>query len=193
LIKFACAPAASEVERRDRTLIAFTLLTGARDGATVSFKLKHLDLVDRTLNQDAREVSTKGAKSFATWFFPVGEDVENIVVEWVRFLIKEKRFGPDDPLFPATKVDLVQHRFTVIGVSRSHWSNACQEVELHLAYRWSASSSWRTRFRTTRRSRRTGRAGSATATCCATSSSAWCGRRWRWAWSRARASPSMPA
>jgi integrase/recombinase XerD len=116
----ACAPA---VERRDRALIAFTLLTGARDGATASLKLKHLDLVAKTLNQDAREVSTKGAKSFTTWFFPVGDDVEHLVIDWVRFLIKEKRFGSDDPLFPATKVRLVERRFAAIGVSRSHWSN----------------------------------------------------------------------
>ena len=57
----------------------------------------------------------------------------------------------------------------------------------------SASSTSTTRFRTTRRSRRTGWAASARAICCATSSSAWCGRRWRWGWSRAKASPSTPA
>src|SRR5215510_14612691 len=68
-----------------------------------------------------------------------------------------------------------------------------QEVELHLAYSGSASSTWRTRSRTTRRSQRTAWDVSARATCCATSSSAWCGRRWRWAWSRAKALLSTPA
>ena len=38
-------------------------------------------------------------------------------------MIKEKLFGSDDPLFPATKVQLVERRFAAIGVSRSHWSN----------------------------------------------------------------------
>ena len=38
-------PTSTEIERRNRALIAFTLLTGARDGAIASMKLKHVDLV----------------------------------------------------------------------------------------------------------------------------------------------------
>lgn len=37
-------PQDSDIERRNRALIAFTLLTGARDSATASMKLKHVDL-----------------------------------------------------------------------------------------------------------------------------------------------------
>jgi integrase len=37
-------PAQSDVEKRNRTAIAFVILTGARDGATASFKLKHIDI-----------------------------------------------------------------------------------------------------------------------------------------------------
>ena len=37
-------PANTEIERRDRALVAFTILTGARDRATASIKLKHVDL-----------------------------------------------------------------------------------------------------------------------------------------------------
>jgi integrase len=81
-------------------------------------------LVRETLDQDAREVCTKAAKTFTTSFFPVGDEIHRIVVEWVQFLIKEKMFGPDDPLFPATKVALVEHKFAAIGLSRTHWSNA---------------------------------------------------------------------
>ncbi len=38
-------PASTEIERRNRALIAFTLLTGARDSAIASMKLKHVDLI----------------------------------------------------------------------------------------------------------------------------------------------------
>jgi hypothetical protein len=48
-------PAGSEIEQRDRALIAFTLLTGARDGATVTFKLKHIDMTAGRLDQDAND------------------------------------------------------------------------------------------------------------------------------------------
>jgi site-specific recombinase XerC len=36
--------ATTDIERRDRPLIAFTILTGARDGAMASLKLKHIDI-----------------------------------------------------------------------------------------------------------------------------------------------------
>src|SRR5262249_31759048 len=97
-------PATSEIERRDRALIAFTILTGARDGAIASLKLKHVDIDQGRVDQDAREVRTKFSKSFETWFFPVGDDICRIVVDWVTYLRREKLWGLDDPLFPATKV-----------------------------------------------------------------------------------------
>jgi integrase len=60
------------IRRRDRALVAFILLTGARDGAVVSLKLKHLDLDRDRIIQDAREVAPKFGKSFDTYFFPGG-------------------------------------------------------------------------------------------------------------------------
>src|SRR5262249_12656366 len=52
-------PATTEIERRDRALIAFTILTGARDGAIASFKFKHIDIDQRWVDQDARQGNTK--------------------------------------------------------------------------------------------------------------------------------------
>jgi hypothetical protein len=82
----ATMPAETDIEKRDRAVIAFTLLTGARDGATASFKLKHIDMVAGKVDQDARKVATKRAKTFPTYFFPVGDDLRAIVGEWVDFL-----------------------------------------------------------------------------------------------------------
>ena len=97
-------PTTTEIERRDRALIAFTILTGARDRAIVSFRLKHIDLEQELLEQDARQVRTKNAKTFVSWFFPVGADIQKIVVDWVAFLRSEKGFGPEDPIFPKSHV-----------------------------------------------------------------------------------------
>jgi hypothetical protein len=55
----AAMPGGTEIERRNRALIAFTLLTGVRDGALASLKLKHVDLVAAKVVQDASEVNTK--------------------------------------------------------------------------------------------------------------------------------------
>jgi hypothetical protein len=56
-----------------------TLLTGARDGAVSSLKIKHIDVVAGKIVQDAREVRTKFSKTFATWFFPVDQEARDIV------------------------------------------------------------------------------------------------------------------
>jgi len=118
-------PTDTEIERRNRALVAFTLLTGARDSAIASMKLKHVDLIASCVNQDAREVKTKFSKTFDTFFFPVGEEVREIVSEWISYLRDEKLWGNDDPLFPATRVALGPSRqFEASGLKREHWSTA---------------------------------------------------------------------
>jgi site-specific recombinase XerC len=79
-------PKGNEIADRNRALVAFALLSGARDRAIVSFKLKHIDIENELIEQDARDVHTKAAKSFTSWFFPVGEDIRKLVVDWVAFL-----------------------------------------------------------------------------------------------------------
>ena len=78
-------PTATEIDRRNRALVAFALLTGARDTALASMRLGHVDLAAESVFQDARVVKTKFAKTFTTHFFPVGDEVRNIVVEWVLY------------------------------------------------------------------------------------------------------------
>ena len=63
-------PTGTEIERRDRALIAFAILTGARDRAIVSFKLKHIDFERELLDQDAREVSTNAPRPSPPGSFP---------------------------------------------------------------------------------------------------------------------------
>jgi len=118
-------PSSTDIDLRNRAVVAFTLLTGARDGAVASLKRKHVDIVEGKVVQDAREVRTKFSKTFTTWFFPVGEDVRQIVVDWVQYLDTLQLFGPSDPLFPATVIVQDQyHLFQTGGLSRRHWSNA---------------------------------------------------------------------
>ena len=115
----------SAIERRNRALVAFTLLTGARDSAMASLKLKHVDLEAASVFQDARDVNTKASKTFTTYFFPVGDEIHKIVREWVTYLKEELLFGLDDPLFPKTKVQQNAAKvFEPVGVKPEHWCNA---------------------------------------------------------------------
>lgn len=121
----ALMPSSADIERRNRALLAFTLMTGARDSALASMKLKHVDLVGGSVFQDAREVQTKFSKSFTTYFFNVGSDVREIFDDWVTYLRQERLWGNDDPLFPATLVELGEARkFEAVGLARRHWTTA---------------------------------------------------------------------
>ena len=118
-------PSGTEIEKRNRALVAFTLLSGARDSAIASMKLKHVDLISGCVDQDAREVQTKFSKSFNTYFFPVGEEIHNIVSAWVSYLRDEKLWGNDDPLFPPTRIVVgASQQFEAVGLDRAHWSTA---------------------------------------------------------------------
>jgi integrase len=87
--------------------------------------LRHVDLARRTVDQDARDVRTKARKSFVSWFFPVGDDIEAIVADWICELVRTHLFGPDDPLFPVTRIGLgATGHFEALGLERRHWRDA---------------------------------------------------------------------
>jgi integrase len=115
--------AGTDIEKRNRALIAFALLTGARGAALASLKLKHVDLKQGCVFQDARDVKTKGSKTFTTWFCQVGGDALQIAEDWCEHLRSTLLWGDDDPLFPKTQMGLgEQGGFTATGLAREQWS-----------------------------------------------------------------------
>jgi integrase len=124
-LALANMPTGTELERRDRAILAFTILTGARDNAVASLRLKDVDLPKRLVFQDPRSVRTKGSKGIWTWFFPVGPNSLEIVTAWIEELRHGRAWNDNDPLFPATLVGLNDKGlFAPIGLSRSTWANA---------------------------------------------------------------------
>ncbi len=118
-------PTGTTIEQRNRALVAFTILTGARDGALASFRLKHLDMKTQTVFHDGREVNTKGRKTFTSTFFPVGPEPVTIVADYASMLIGELGFGPENPIFPSTQIGRGNDRsFRAEGLSREHWRSA---------------------------------------------------------------------
>ncbi len=118
-------PTETEFQKRDRAIIAMALLIGARDDALASLSIKHIDFEKRQVFQDAKEVRTKRGKTMLTDFFPVGDDVEAMVKEWIDYLKNEKLFGPNDPAFPPSEMGLdTTGMFTVTGFRRTHWKSA---------------------------------------------------------------------
>ena len=116
----------TDIELRNRALIAFTLLTGARDGALATFRLKHVDLAQSRVDQDARDVNTKASKTFETWFFPVGGNAIQIVQDWCEHLRTGLLWSDQDPLFPPTQIGLGENGgFVPVGLRRGEcWHGA---------------------------------------------------------------------
>lgn len=121
---FEAMPEQSDVELRDKALFAFFMLTGARDGAVASLRLKHINLEDRHVFQDGREVATKNAKTFDTWFFPVDPTYFGVFTRWVDHLRSVLHFGPEDPLFPKQNVKNAGGTFCADGFARETYSSA---------------------------------------------------------------------
>lgn len=121
----ASMPTGSPLERRDRALIAFAMVTGARIGALASFRLGHVDIEGGFVEQDAREVQTKAAKTFRTYFMPVDEDAMGIVSDWALELERDHLWSLSDPLFPSTQIGLdVDGGFVPMGLARRGWANS---------------------------------------------------------------------
>ena len=115
-------PTATTLERRDRALIAFAAMTVARAGALSSFRLGHVDLAGGLVEHDARTVRSKFAKTFPTWFMPIGGEALAIFTDWVGELKRDYLWGRDDPLFPATQLGQDSNGdFTPVGILRSGW------------------------------------------------------------------------
>jgi integrase/recombinase XerD len=121
---FSFMPEMTDINRRNKALFAFLMLTGARDGAVASLRLKHINMFDGCVYQDAREVKTKASKSITTYFLPVNPDYLACFTAWVQHLKEVALFGPDDPLFPPAKIKPVEGAFQVVGFERDIYKNA---------------------------------------------------------------------
>jgi integrase len=116
-------PAATHIERRNRAVIAFAVVTGARVAALASFRLGDVNLGEDCVDQDARHVRTKFSKTFRTFLMPVSQPALSIALEWYAELTADPLRGPQDPLFPATEMGVSeQGSFVPYGLSRDGWS-----------------------------------------------------------------------
>jgi integrase len=121
----AVMPSATVLDRRDRALIAFAAITGARVMALATFRLGHVNLEAGYVEQDARTVATKFAKTFRTIFMPVCKGAVEIVNEWAAEQRESHLAGPDDVLFPATAMGLGPcGGFQPQGLARHSWASS---------------------------------------------------------------------
>ena len=116
----------SEVQRRDKAIFALLMLTGARDGALASLRLKHVNLFDGQIFQDGRDVATKASKTIDSYYMPVDPMYRETFEQWVIYLRETKLFGPEDALFPKDRTGVTDGRFANLGLSRDPYSNGAK-------------------------------------------------------------------
>src|SRR5262249_28130604 len=67
----------------------------------------------------------KFSKCINTYFFPLGDDLKDTVVQWIGELRMAYLFAPNDPVSPPTKVQQGDSlSFQATGIEPVHWSNA---------------------------------------------------------------------
>lgn len=118
-------PKTTVIERRNRALIAFTIVSGARDGAIISMRVKHVDLINKQVHQDPNEVDTKAGKQINTWFFPVGEFFIQEVEDYLAYLKTEQGLTPNDYIFTSSARGRNENdQFCIVGVTKERWASA---------------------------------------------------------------------
>lgn len=122
---FEAMPAQTPIEMRDRAVVAILALTGVRDGALITLRLKHLDEQAELLLQNPKEVKTKRAKRIDSYLIDLIPGMKDALLDWKRYLVEDQLFGPSDPLFPKTAMGLDKNdAFVAVGLTREHWASA---------------------------------------------------------------------
>lgn len=95
----------TEIDVRDRALIAFTLLSGMRDMAIATLPFGCLDIRTLRVNQSPKKgVKTKFSKANHSTLFVFSDQLLEYLQEWCGHLRLKKSFSSTDPLFPRTRV-----------------------------------------------------------------------------------------
>jgi integrase len=126
-VVIAGMPFETVIERRNRALVTLATLTGMRDRALVSLSLRHIDTTKSPplVRQEPDRVATKFSKNINTYFYPLGDDLKEIVLHWIDELRITHLFAPNDPVFPRTRVQQGEDRsFRASGIEPIHWSDA---------------------------------------------------------------------
>lgn len=119
-------PDKMDVEKRNKAMFAFVIITCVRNEALITLKMKDVDAKKKTVWQDPRHVKTKRRKGIITGFvravMPYADDT---AMEWLNFATGKLNLKPNDPLFPKTLIAPNQETgaFEVQGLSREHWAN----------------------------------------------------------------------
>jgi integrase len=122
-LALSAMPVGSILERRNRAVVAYAVVTGARVAALASFRLGDINVDESFVDQDARHVKTKFSKTFRTFLMPVSDLAMSIAKDWHAEMTADLTRGPQDALFPATEMCVsIDGIFKPAGLAKNAWS-----------------------------------------------------------------------
>lgn len=92
-------PCRTTKERRDRAMVAVAFLAALRADTITTLKVKHIEVSNKVVVQDAKISRTKNGKSLRIKFFPLPSIFVEVVGDWQEELIA-LGFEGGDALFP---------------------------------------------------------------------------------------------
>jgi integrase/recombinase XerD len=103
----------TEIDQRDRALVAFLFLSGMRDKAVSTLPLGCFDPDTLEIRQYPKQgVVTKYGKSFSSHLVKFDGRLLEIIKDWIKHLREDKLFCDTNPLFPRSKVAQVEGGLT---------------------------------------------------------------------------------
>jgi len=120
--------AQTEIDKRDKALISFAVLTGMRDTAIATLPLGCVDDDTLIVRQNPKfGVETKFSKNIVSIIFEFDAELVQQVKSWIKYL-KLKGFGSQDPLFPRSKLLKDKNNLCFlksVQVEPFFWKNSC--------------------------------------------------------------------
>ncbi|MHA6347594.1 tyrosine-type recombinase/integrase [Roseivivax sp. CAU 1761] len=92
-------PQKSNIQRRDRAMVALAFISGFRAAALTALRIRHVDIEGKTILQDASDVPAKNGKTYRAKWFPRTEAFQAVFLSWTQEL-DALGFQPQDALFP---------------------------------------------------------------------------------------------
>ncbi|MEK0337534.1 MAG: hypothetical protein QQN41_08895 [Nitrosopumilus sp.] len=114
----------NEISTRNKAYVVFSLFSPSRGRTTIHLKLKHLDRKKLVIQMDpTKEVDTKGSRGNWGMLLVFEPEYLPFFTDYVDYLIKQKGFSGDHPLFPATLSELKNSNnfFTADRLSDTAW------------------------------------------------------------------------
>ncbi len=102
----------TEIDQRDRALIAFLLLSGMRVKAICTLPMSCFNRKTLEIDQDPKlGVKTKFGKHIHSKLLKIDEILLEYIINWSIYLEKEKLFSSIDPLFPRSKSQMSENSY----------------------------------------------------------------------------------